>query len=51
MMTTTILEILQLGQFLRPNPSILELADRTMVKPVGVLDDIVVSIASMGIPC
>ena len=42
MMTTIVLEILQLGQFLRPTPSILELADRIMVKPAGVLDDIIV---------
>ena len=46
MMTTTILKVLQLGQFLRPTPSILELADHTMVRPIGVLDDIIVSVAS-----
>ena len=46
MITTTVLEVLHLGQFLRPTPSILELADRTTVKPVRVLDDIVVSVAS-----
>ena len=46
MMTTTILEVPHLRQFLRPTPSILELADRTTVKPVGVLDEIVVSVAS-----
>ena len=34
MMTTTVLEVLQLGQFLQPTPSILELANRTMVKPL-----------------
>ena len=45
MMTTTVLEVLQLGQFLRPTPSILELANYTMVKPIGVLDDIVVSVS------
>ena len=50
MMTTAVLEFLQLGQFLRPTPSILELADRTKVKPVGFLDDIVVSIASWEYP-
>ena len=50
MMTTTFLEVLQLGQFLRPTPSILELVDRTTVKPVGVLDDIVVSVASWEYP-
>ena len=42
MMTTVVLEVLQLGQFLLPTPSILELADCTTVKPVGVLDGIVV---------
>ena len=46
MLTTAVLEALQLGQFLRPTPSILELADRTTVKPTGVLDDIVVSVTS-----
>ena len=46
MMTTAVLEVLQLGQFLQPTPSILELADRTTVKPVGVLDGIIVSVAS-----
>ena len=40
------LEVLQLGQFLWPTASILKLADRTMVKPARVLDDIVVSVAS-----
>ena len=44
-MTTGVL-VLQLGQFLRPTPSILELADHTMVKASTILDDIVVSIAS-----
>ena len=46
MTTTAILEFLPLGQFLRPTPSILELADYTTVKPIGVLDDIVVLVAS-----
>ena len=50
MMTTIVLEVLRLGQFLRPAPSILELVDRTMVKPAGVLDDIVVSVASWEYP-
>ena len=45
MMTTAVLEVLQVGQFLRPTPSILELADRTTVKSAGVLDDIIVSVA------
>ena len=46
MMTTVVLGFLRLRQFLRPTPSILELVDLTTVKPVGVLDDVVVSIAS-----
>ena len=50
MMTTAVLEVLHLGQFLRSPPSILELANRTTVKPVGVLYDIVVSVASWKYP-
>ena len=50
MMTTTILGVLKLGQFLRPTSSILELADHTMVKPAGVLDDIMVLVASQEYP-
>ena len=50
MMTTAVLEVLQLGQFLQPTPSILELADRTTVKPAGVLDDNIVSVASWEYP-
>ena len=50
MMTSAVLEILHLGYFIRPAPSILELADHTMVKPAGVLDDIIVSVASWEYP-
>ena len=50
MMTTTVLEVLQLGQFLQPTSSILELVDRATVKPAGVLHDIIVSIASWEYP-
>ena len=50
MMTITVLEFLQLGQFLWPTPSILELEECMMVKPVGVLDDIVVLVASWEYP-
>ena len=49
-MTTAVLEVLQLGQFLRPTPSILKLEDCIMVKPTGVLDDNVVSVASCKYP-
>ena len=45
MMNKIVLEVLHLGQFLRPTPSILELADRTIVKPARVLDEIIVSVA------
>ena len=50
MMTIAVLEVLKLGQFLQPTPSILELAYCTMVKPAGVLDDIIVSVASWEYP-
>ena len=50
MMTTTVLETLYLGQFLRPTPTILEIKNRTTVKPAGVLDDIIVSEASWEYP-
>ncbi len=49
-MTTVALEILQLGQFLHPTLTVLELADRTTIKPLGVLDDIIISIASWEYP-
>jgi hypothetical protein len=44
-MTINTVELLQLSQFLRPTPTVLELADRTTIKPVGVLDDILVTLA------
>ena len=50
MMTTALLEILQLGEFLQPTPSIVELADRTTVRLIGVLDDIIVLVASWEYP-
>ena len=42
MMTTVSLDVLQLGQFLRPTLSILELEDCTTVKPARLLDDIII---------
>ena len=50
MMTTAVLEVLQLGQFLRPTASILELADRTTVKHAGVLNEIILSVYSWEYP-
>jgi hypothetical protein len=42
-MTSNKVELLQLDQFLRPTPTVLELVDRTTIKPAGVLDDILVT--------
>jgi hypothetical protein len=49
-MTATILEELQLKPLLRPTPTILELADKTRVIPEGILDDIIVTLASWEYP-
>jgi hypothetical protein len=45
-MTATTLEKLQLKPLLRPTPTILELAYKTRVIPEGILDDIIVTLAS-----
>jgi hypothetical protein len=45
-MTINIVGLLELSQFLRPTPTVLELADRTTIKPARVLDDILVTLAS-----
>ena len=50
MMTTTTLATLKLERFLRPTPTVLELADHMTVKPTGVLDDVIVSVASWEYP-
>jgi hypothetical protein len=44
------LEELQLKPLLRPTPTILELADKTRVIPEGILDDIIVTLASWEYP-
>ncbi len=49
-MTTTMLEALQLEKFLRPTLIVMELVDHTMVKLVGVIDDVIVYIASWDYP-
>jgi hypothetical protein len=49
-MTNNTVELLQLDQFLRPTPTVLELADRTTIKPAGVLDDILVTLSSWEYP-
>jgi hypothetical protein len=45
-MTATTLEQLQLQPLLQPTPIILELADKTRVIPEGILDQIMVTLAS-----
>ena len=45
-MFMTTLQKLQLYNLLRPTPTILELVDRSTVKPIGPLDDIIVTVAS-----
>jgi len=49
-MTITTLEELQLKRLLRSTPTILELADKTRVIPEGILDDIIVTLASWEYP-
>jgi hypothetical protein len=49
-MTATTLEQLQLQPLLWPTPTILELADKTRVIPEGILDDIMVTLASWEYP-
>jgi hypothetical protein len=49
-MTINTVELLQLSQFLFPTPTVLELADRTTIKLTGVLDDILVTLASWEYP-
>jgi hypothetical protein len=45
-MTATTLEQLQFHPLLQPTPTILELSDKTRVIPEGILDDIMVTLAS-----
>jgi hypothetical protein len=49
-MTATTLEQLQLQPLLWPTPTILELADKTRVIPEGILDHIMVTLASWEYP-
>jgi len=49
-MTATTLERLQLQPLLWPTPTILELADKTGVTPKGILDDVMVTLASWEYP-
>ena len=45
-MPMTTMQGLQLYNLLRPTSTILDLADRSTVKPIGALDDITVTVAS-----
>jgi hypothetical protein len=49
-MTTTTLEKSQLQPLLQPTPTISELADKTRVIPEGILDDVMVTLASWEYP-
>jgi hypothetical protein len=49
-MTATTLEQLQLQPLIRPTPTILELANKTRVIPEGILDDVMVTLASWEYP-
>ena len=49
-MTEQILEKLQLNHFLHPIDTVFELADRSTIKPTGVLDDITITLASWEYP-
>jgi hypothetical protein len=49
-MTAITLEQLQLQPLLRPTPTILELVDKTRVIPEGILDDVMVTLASWEYP-
>jgi hypothetical protein len=49
-MTATTLEQLKLQPLLRPTPTILELVDKTRVIPEGILDDVMVTLASWEYP-
>ena len=49
-MSMTTMQKLQLYNLLRSTPTILELTDRSIVKPVGALDDIIVTVASWEYP-
>jgi len=37
-------QLLQLRTQVRPTPTVLELADRSTIKPEGVIDDLVISV-------
>jgi hypothetical protein len=44
------MQLLQLRIEIRPTPTILELADRSTIKPEGVIDDLVISVDSWEYP-
>ena len=45
-MTLEIAQLLQLKNLIRETPTILELADRSTVKPEGVIEDLIISVES-----
>jgi len=45
-MTLETAQLLQLKNFIRETPTILELADRSTIKPEGVIEDLIISVES-----
>eukprot|EP00253_Pinus_taeda_P010977 PITA_10977 len=49
-MTLEIVQLLQLKNVIRETPTILELADRSTIKPEGVIEDLIISVESWNYP-
>jgi hypothetical protein len=49
-MTLETLQLLQLQNEVRDTPTILELADRSTIKPEGVIEDLIISVESWNYP-
>ena len=49
-MTLETAQLLQLKNFIRETPTILELADRSTIKPEGVIEDLIISVESWNYP-
>ena len=49
-MTLETTQLLQLKNFIRETPTILELADRSTIKPEGVIEDLIISVESWNYP-
>ena len=49
-MTLETTQLLQLKNVIRETPTILELADRSTIKPEGVIEDLIISVESWNYP-